>query len=324
MFIMEFIRGLHNIKPHHRGCILTIGNFDGFHLGHQSLIAMLNKQKNYCNLPVMAMIFEPQPQEFFSQVITIRLTRLRDKVHYLFAAGVDLVLCLEFNKKLASVPACNFIKKILICKLGIRYICIGNDFRFGLYRQGDVDFLKKMGRNEGFQVICANTCLDKYGNKISSTAIRTALIENRIMDAELLMGHSYCISGKVVYGNELGRTIGFPTANISLQGKKLPVQGVYAVEVYGISNLPLPGIANIGIRPTITNIEQQKLEVHILNISMNLYCYHISVVILAKIRDEKQFCSIKMLKNQIQHDVKKVHNYFNKSFKRVNGIIFYV
>lgn len=312
---MDFIRGLHNIKPHHRGCILTIGNFDGFHRGHQSLISVLNKQKHSCNLPVMVMIFEPQPQEYFSQLITIRLTRLRDKVRYLFTAGVDVILCMKFNEKLASVPAYNFVKKILMYKLGVRYVCVGDDFRFGLFKQGNVDFLKSIGKHEGFQVICADICLDKYGNKISSTAIRIALKENRIIDAELLMGHSYCISGKVIHGDSLGRIIGFPTANISLQGKKLPVHGVYAVEVYGISNVPLPGIANIGIRPTFTTgISQQQLEVHILNMSANLYYYHISVVILAKIRDEKRFYSIKTLKNQIQNDVIKAHSYFKKKF----------
>lgn len=310
---MEFIRGLHNVKLHHRGCILTIGNFDGFHLGHKYLISILNKiRKNY-HLPIMVMIFEPQPQEYFSKVITIRLTRLRDKIHYLFKSGVDIVLCMQFNKQLASIKAYNFVKKILIYKLGIRYICIGNDFRFGFLKQGDFCFLKKMGKDIGFQVVCANTYLDQYGKKISSTAIRTALLENRITDAELLMGHSYCISGKVIHGNELGRTIGFPTANISLQGKKLPVNGVYIVEVYGVSDLPLPGVANIGVRPTIKKgVFQQQLEVHLLNVSLDLYYYHISVVIISKIRDEKYFYSMNMLRCQIQNDVETVHNYFKK------------
>lgn len=313
---MELVWGLHNIKPYHKGCILAIGNFDGFHRGHQSLIAILNKKKDSFCLPIMVMIFEPQPQEYFSKVITIRLTRLRDKIHYLFTAGVDVVLCMKFNQQLASVEAYSFVKKILIYKLGVRCICVGADFKFGSFKKGDLNFLKKAGQYEGFQVICADTCLDKYGCKISSTEIRTALLEDRIVDAELLMGHSYCVSGRVIHGNSLGRTIGFPTANISLQGKQLPVQGVYIVQVYGIFNLPLPGIANIGIRPTIFGTTQQQLEVHILNISMNLYYSHISVVILDKIRDEQCFCSITMLRRQIQRDIMQVRNYFKKCFKR--------
>ncbi|CAD83638.1 riboflavin biosynthesis protein RibF [Candidatus Blochmanniella floridana] len=309
---MELIRGLHNIKSHHRGCLLAIGNFDGFHRGHQALISQLNKKKINYKRPVMVMIFEPQPKEYFSKIITIRLTRFRDKVQYLFTAGVDIVLCVGFNKKLASIKAYNFVKEILIYKLGVRCVCVGNDFRFGAFRHGDYNFLKTLGKHKGFKVICADTCLDSYGKKISSTLVKTALIENRIVDAEFLMGHSYCISGKVIHGNELGRIIGFPTANISLKGKNLPVHGVYAVKVYGILHFPLPGIANIGTRPTINGVTQHQLEVHILNISTNLYSYYITVVILDKIRNEQCFNSIHKLQRQIKYDIDQVNNYFKK------------
>lgn len=309
---MEIVRGLHNIKTHHRGCILAVGNFDGFHLGHQSLISTLNKQKKIYKLPIMVMIFEPQPQEYFSKVITFRLTRLRDKIYYLFTAGVDIILCVEFNQKIASIDPYNFVKHILIYKLGMKLICIGRDFKFGRFRTGDFSLLKKIGRIAGFQAMQVDTFLDKNGIKISSTTIKTALIEDRIVDAELLMGHLYCISGRVIHGNALGRTIGFPTANIALQGKNLPVHGVYAVTVYGVSNIPLLGVANIGLRPTITGVFQQQLEVHLFNISKNLYYRHIKVFFLKKIRNEKYFNSLKTLQHQIQNDVIKVHNYFKK------------
>ncbi|URJ32812.1 bifunctional riboflavin kinase/FAD synthetase [Candidatus Blochmannia vicinus] len=309
---MEFIRGLHNIKSRHKGCILTIGNFDGFHRGHQALISKLQKERNHLKLPVMVMIFEPQPREYLSNIITIRLTRLRDKINYLYTAGVDVILCIAFNKKFASIEAYNFIKNILIYKLGVQFVYIGDDFRFGAFRKGDFFLLKKISKHEGFKVIRTTAYLDSHGKRISSTAIREALIENRILDAELLLGHSYCISGRVVRGDSLGRKLGFPTANISLQGKRLPIRGVYAVEVYGISNLPLPGIANIGIRPTITGKNQQQLEVHLLNISVNLYTYHIKVVFLAKIRDEQYFTSMKRLQHQIKTDIINVRSYFNK------------
>ncbi|URJ25200.1 bifunctional riboflavin kinase/FAD synthetase [Candidatus Blochmannia ocreatus (nom. nud.)] len=309
---MEFIRGLYNIKPHHRGCILTIGNFDGFHRGHQALLSKLQVIKNNLKLPIVVMIFEPYPKEYFSKKIKIRLTVLRDKISYLFYAGVDVILCIRFDKKFASIEAHNFIKNILIYKLGAQLICIGDDFRFGAFRKGDFILLKKIGKNAGFKVIRSVTHCDNQGVRISSTAIRTALIENRILDAELLLGHSYCVSGRVIHGDKLGRKIGVPTANISLQGKLLPIQGVYLVKVYGILNIPLPGIANIGVRPTILGKNQQQLEVHLLNVSINLYAYHIKVIFLKKIRDEQNFVSIKILKNQITTDIIEARNYFNK------------
>ncbi|ADV33525.1 riboflavin biosynthesis protein RibF [Candidatus Blochmanniella vafra str. BVAF] len=309
---MELIRGLHNIKPYHKGCILAMGNFDGFHRGHQLLINILcEKKKNY-KLPIMVMIFEPHPREFFSKIVRIRLSKFRDKIQYLFTAGVDIILCIAFNKKFASTEAYNFVKKILIYKLGVQFICIGNDFRFGACRKGDYKFLKKIGNQEGFQVACIETCVDKLGQKISSTSIKIALMEDRIMDAEFLMGHAYRVFGKVIHGNKLGRIIGFPTANVFLQGKQLPMNGVYAVTVYGVCDLPLPGIANIGIRPTITGSSIQQLEVHIFNISIDLYLRYITVVFLKKIRNEQYFRSIRMLKNQIKNDMLIVCEYFKK------------
>lgn len=311
---MEFVRGLHNIRYRHRECALAIGNFDGFHLGHQELIKELKKKGRDNNVPVVVMIFEPQPKEFFFKKISIRLTRLRDKINYLFFAGVDVVLCITFNKKFASFDAYTFVKYILIYKLRIRFIILGNDFKFGAFRKGDFYFLKKISKYLGFQVLRTTTFLNKNGKKISSTAIRMALIENRILDAELLLGHSYCISGRVMHGDSLGRVLGFPTANIALKGERFPIHGVYAVEVYGVCNMPLPGIANVGVRPTVSGKCQQQLEVHLLNISMNLYALYIKVVFLKKIRDEKYFFSIKALQCQITDDLIKVRSYFNKKY----------
>lgn len=308
---MEFIRGLHNIRSYHRGGVLAIGNFDGFHLGHQALIAQLKEKGYNCKLPVIVMIFEPQPREFFFKNIAVRLTRLRDKINYLSIAGVDIVLCIAFNKKFASFDAYSFIKYVLVYKLGIKFIYVGDDFRFGACRRGDFFLLNKMSKEAGFRVMRIHTLFDKNGNKISSTAIRIALKQNKMLDAESLLGHAYCISGRVIYGNSLGRTIGFPTLNISLQGKRFAIHGVYAVEVYGISNVPLPGIANIGMCPTITEKNQQQLEVYLLNVSKNLYACHIKVVFLEKIRNERRFISIKKLQYQITLDLIKVRSYFN-------------
>lgn len=309
---MELIRGVHNIQSRHKGCVLAIGNFDGFHIGHQLLINQLKEKGRNYKLPVIVMIFEPQPRECIFKTVAVRLTGLRDKINYLSIAGVDFIICVAFNKKFASFDAYSFVKYILIYKLGVRFIYVGNDFKFGAGRKGDIFLLKEISKNEDFQVINVPTLLDKNKRKISSTAIRIALIEDRIMDAELLLGHSYCISGRVIHGDSLGRKIGFPTANISLQGKKFPIHGVYAVEVYGIFNFPLLGIANIGVRPTVSGKNQQQLEVYFLNISKNLYTYHVKVVFLIKIRDEQFFTSVKKLQYQIINDVVKVRDYFNK------------
>lgn len=321
---MELVRGLHNIQSYYKGCVLAIGNFDGFHRGHQSLIAQLKETGRYYKLPVVVMIFEPQPQEFFFKKIAVRLTKFRDKVNYLSIAGVDVILCITFNKEFASFNAYDFVKYILMYKLRARFIYVGDDFKFGAYRQGNSCLLDEISENKYFQVVHAVTVLDRNRKKISSTAVRIALIEDRILDAELLLGHSYCISGRVIHGNALGRILGFPTANIFLQGKIFPMHGVYAVEVYGIYNIPLLGIANIGVRPTVSGEYRQQLEVHLLNISKNLYTYYIKVVFLAKIRDEKRFISVKKLKYQIINDVIKVRNYFsykdyfNRAYNRKN------
>lgn len=317
---MELIRGLHNIKPRHKGCMLAIGNFDGFHRGHQQLISKLYAIKNIYKIPLMVMIFEPQPQEYFLKSETVRLTKFRDKIHYLFAAGVDVIICVSFNQKLAGIKAYTFIQKILVHKLRVRSICVGHDFKFGFFREGDCCLLKKMGKLLGFQVIQVDTCLDDNFQKISSTAIKTALLEDRILDAELMLGHVYCISGKVIHGNSLGNAIGFPTINISLQGKSLPIQGVYVVKVYGIFKFSLLGVANIGKRPSIFGSVEQNFEVHLLNVSINLYYRNVTVVILEKIRDEKYFSSLNMLKQQIHNDILKVYDYFKKKYVENNNI----
>lgn len=304
---MEFIRGIHNVKQCHQGCVLSIGNFDGFHVGHQKLIYTLRQIGKMMSSPVMVMIFEPQPQEYFTQN-KLRLTRLRDKVKYLFSAGVDLILCVSFDENFAKLQASNFIDDLLINKLGISCICIGSDFKFGANRQGDMLLLKRAGKRFGFKVVNIVTCIKK-GQRVSSSNIRNALIQDRLRDAESFLGHAYCLSGRVIHGNSLGRTLGFPTANISFKGSKLPINGVYIVEVNGISNGSLPGLANIGVRPTFGGYNQQ-LEVHIFDVMKNLYGSYIEVIIRSKVRNEKQFLSLESLKYQINNDIIYARNYF--------------
>lgn len=306
---MELIRGIHNLQPRHHGCVLTIGNFDGFHRGHQALIAKVLDEGRRRDLPVIVMIFEPQPQEYFAgSTAPARLTRLRDKLKYLAATRIDAVVCIAFDKRFAELSASTFVTDLLVQKLGVRFIGIGDDFRFGALRQGNYALLKQASKAGGFEVMSTVTYTEG-GQRISSTAVREALAQDRLMEAEMLLGHPYRLSGRVMHGAALGRTIGFPTANMSLKGQRAPINGVYAVEVCGITSKPQPGVANIGTRPTLASLHQ-RLEVHLLDVAMNLYGSHIEVVIRAKMRNEKRFASLDDLKRQIANDVVSARNYF--------------
>ncbi|UDG79911.1 bifunctional riboflavin kinase/FAD synthetase [Candidatus Steffania adelgidicola] len=306
---MELIRGIHNLHSRHYGCVLTIGNFDGFHRGHQALVAALQTLSLKRRLPVMVMIFEPHPQEYFSgSDAPFRLTRLRDKVKYLAGAGIDAVLCVTFNRQFASLSANAFVTELLVKKLGVRFIGVGDDFRFGARRLGNCALLTQAGKKAGFQVIKTMTYTEG-DRRISSTAIREALSQDKLVEAEILLGHSYRISGRVIRGAGLGRTINFPTANVSLKGRQTPINGVYTVEVCGIGERSLPGVANIGIRPTLSG-QVQRLELHLLDVAMNLYGQHIEVVIRTKLRDEQMFKSLDDLRRQIANDVVSARDFF--------------
>lgn len=306
---MKFIRGIHNLREQHRGCVLTIGNFDGVHRGHQALLAQLCKEGRQRNLPVMVMLFEPQPLELFAaDKAPARLTRLREKVRYLEQAGVDAVLCVRFDRRFAAQTAQSFVADLLVDKLGVAFLAVGDDFRFGAGRQGDFLLLQNAGIKYGFDVISTQTFCDD-GKRISSTAIRQALAEDNLPMANALLGRPFSISGRVVHGDALGRTIGFPTANLPLRRTVSPVKGVYAVEVLGLGSQPLPGVANIGTRPTVAGVRQQ-LEVHLLDVSIDLYGRHIEVVLRDKIRNEQRFASLDALKEQIANDVVTARTFF--------------
>ena len=303
---MELIRGIHNIRARHHGCVLTIGNFDGVHRGHQALLEQLKQQGQRLGLPVMVMIFEPQPLEMFAaDKAPARLTRLRDKANYLAQAGVDYLLCVKFDPRFAANTAQAFVAELLVEKLGVKFLMVGDDFRFGAGRQGDFPLLQQAGKEYGFEVVSTPT-FREGDRRISSTAIRTALSEDDLPLAETLLGHPYSISGRVVHGDELGRTIGFPTANLPLKSLVAPVK---AVEVYGLGPQPLPGVANIGTRPTVAGVRQQ-LEVHLLDVTMDLYGRHIEVVLRAKLRNEQRFASLDALKQQIANDVVTARKFF--------------
>lgn len=306
---MELIRGIHNIRARHHGCVLTIGNFDGVHRGHQALIEQLKLEGQRLGLPVMVMIFEPQPLELFAgDKGPARLTSLRDKAKYLAECGVDYLLCVRFEPRFAAHMAQAFISQLLVEKLGVKFLTVGDDFRFGASRLGDFELLQKAGEEYGFEVISTQTFREGE-NRISSTAIRNALRDDDLALAENLLGHPFSISGRVVHGDKLGRTIGFPTANVPLKRVVSPVRGVYAVEVLGLGPEPLPGVANIGIRPTVGGVRKQ-LEVHLLDTTLDLYGRHIDVVLRAKLRNEQRFSSLDALKQQIANDEVTAREFF--------------
>ena len=306
---MEFIRGFHNLRAQHRGCVATIGNFDGVHLGHQAVLGQVAEAAARLNLPTVVITFEPQPQEFFeSGTLPPRLTRLREKLMALRRYSVDRVLCLSFNKVLASMAAEAFIQRLLVDGLDVRYLVVGDDFRFGAGREGDFAMLKAAGERHGFQVVSMHS-FQVEGRRVSSTCIREALAEGNIRRAEQLLGRAYRMSGRVARGDQMGRTIGFPTANIHLHRKATPVKGVYTVEMFGIEGEPVAGVANVGTRPTVDGT-RSLLEVHLLDYSGDLYGCYVEVTFLHKLRDEVRFSSLDALKQQIDLDAQTARNYF--------------
>ncbi len=306
---MKFIRGLRNITPLQKGCVLTIGNFDGVHTGHQVLLKQLHEEGRRRDLPVVVMIFEPQPLEFFKgQQAPARLTRLREKLTYLQQTGVDQVLCINFDQAFSELSADHFIRDILVDKLGVKLLAVGDDFRFGAGRQGDFQLLKQAGSLLGFEVTNTQTYCHQ-GVRVSSTAIRLALARNDFSAAAQLAGRPYSLHGRVIYGDALGRKLGFPTANILLKRSVSPVKGVFAVEIHDAKGGTFQGVANIGTRPTIQGIRQQ-LEVHLFDVQENLYGRHLRVILRHKIRDEQRFASLQALKIQIAKDAAVARDFF--------------
>jgi len=309
---MKLIRGIHNLSQAPYGCVLTIGNFDGVHRGHQALLQGLREEGRALGLPVMVMIFEPQPLELFAgEKSPARLTRLREKLRWLAGCGVDYVLCVRFDRRFAALTAQNFVSELLVNRLGVKFLAVGDDFRFGAGRQGDFLLLQKAGEEYGFAVASTRTFYES-GERVSSTAVRQALAEDNLPLAEKLLGHPFSIFGRVVHGDELGRTIGFPTANVPLRRLVSPVKGVYAVEVAGLGDTLVPGVANIGTRPTVAGVRQQ-LEVHLLDVVMDLYGRHIDVILRKKLRNEQRFASLDELKAQIARDEVAAREFFGLS-----------
>jgi riboflavin kinase/FMN adenylyltransferase len=308
---MELISGLHNLRPSHRPCVATIGNFDGVHLGHQAVLGQLAEKGAAMNLPTTLITFEPQPPEFFmGDKAPARLTSFREKFVTLKRFAIDQVLVLHFNQRLANMEAAEFIQKILIDGLNVRYLVVGDDFRFGHQRKGDFALLADYGKQDGFSVVSMTSfCID--GERVSSTAIRAALADGDFDRAERLLGRHYHMTGIVAHGDKRGRQWGFPTANIRMQRTVIPLRGVFAVEVFGLEHEPVFGVANLGTRPTIDGL-RTLLEVHLFDFDFDIYGKRINVVFRHKIRDEERYDSFEELKAQIGRDVVNAREYFEK------------
>ncbi len=309
---MDFIRGLHNLRPHHHGTVATIGNFDGVHRGHTHLIEHLAASAGGSGLRTTLVTFEPLPSEFFAgDHAPPRLTRLREKLELLAKLPVDQVLCLRFDARLAALSPEDFVRRVLVDGLGVRHLLVGDDFRFGHRRQGDFRRLAQLGQALGFTVETAPTLID-HGERISSTRIRAALAGGELDLAQRLLGHPYHMSGRVARGDQRGRELGFPTANVHLHRRNSPVRGVFAVEVLGVSDRPWPAVANVGIRPTVDGGRRALLEVHLLDFHGDLYGRHLQIRFCRFIRPERRFPDLAALRAQIAADVVVARDFFNE------------
>ncbi|MEH6592020.1 MAG: bifunctional riboflavin kinase/FAD synthetase [Halioglobus sp.] len=308
---MELIRGLHNLRPRHRGCVATIGAFDGVHLGHQAVLGYLLAKAEELSLPSLVIVFEPLPREYFSPLqAPARLMSFREKFRAMEALGVDRILRIRFTPDLQTMTAQQFIDEIFVTGLDAKHIVLGDDFRFGNDRDGDITLLQEQGARYGFTAESTPTRFSDE-ERVSSTRIRQVLEQADFTLAEKMLGRPYSITGKVIYGRQLGRTLGTPTANLELNRLRAPLKGVYAVRVNGAGLNSVAGVANVGTRPTIDDSIKANLEVHMLDFDENIYGKTIEVRFLKKLRDEQKFASVEELRQHISQDIEQARSWFN-------------
>ncbi|BAL23527.1 bifunctional riboflavin kinase/FAD synthetase [Azoarcus sp. KH32C] len=305
---MQVFRGIpeHAAQP----SVLTIGNFDGVHRGHQALLKLLTDTARARQLPAVVLTFEPHPREYFSPAdAPARLASLREKLLLLAASSVDRVHVCRFDARFAALTADQFIDDILVRGLAVRHLIIGDDFRFGARRQGDFAMLQARGAAAGFCVEAMHT-LDIGGERASSSAVREALAEGDLDHAARLLGRPYSIAGRVIRGDQIGRKLGFPTANIQMKHRRPALSGVFAVSVEGLGDAPVAGVANIGVRPSVTSAGRPTLEVNLFDWNRDCYNAHLRVHFVKKLRDETKFASLDALKAQIAKDAADARAWF--------------
>lgn len=313
---MELIRGLHNVREKHRGCVLTIGTFDGIHHGHQMLLSHLRAKSTELNCPSLLVTFEPQPREYFrGAVVPARLTRFREKITILNDCDVDYVLCIPFNEQTSSTTASVVIEEFLVRILGVKYLVVGDDFRFGQNAEGDYDMLEQAGERYSFGVTHLGTMVFEHG-RVSSTRIREALSAGDFELAEKLLGRKYFMMGTVVEGQRMGRELGTPTANIRLQRYRSALEGIFAVTVEGLEKV-YEGSAYLGTRPTVHGVEPL-LEVHLLDFDRDIYGSRLTVTFHKKFRDDIKFDGLDAMKSQIVTDLNMTREWFSNNRANVS------
>ena len=291
--------------------VLAIGNFDGVHRGHAALVERLVRIAAVLGLPPTVLTFEPHPREFFAPASApARLTTLREKLELLAEAGAEQAMVCHFNAGFASLSADEFVERVLVRGLQVRHLIIGDDFRFGRGRVGDFAFLQAAGARHGFAVEAMDSVL-VGGERVSSSGVRDALAAGDMERAARLLGRPYVIDGRVVHGDKIGRQLGFNTANIRIKHNPLPMTGVFAVEVGGVGERPWPGVANLGIRPTLGGT-RPLLEVHLFDFDRDIYGAHLAVRFVHKLRDEQRFPNFDALKAQIAADAAAARAYFKR------------
>jgi len=298
---MRITHGFRSLGTPHA---VTIGNFDGLHLGHQAMLTRLQDVARARGLPSCVLSFEPHPREFFTpEQAPARLSSLREKAECLRQRGIDRLHVFRFDRAFSALSAESFIQQVLGYTLQARYVLVGDDFRYGARRAGDFALLQHSGQSLGFDAEFLPT-VEVAGERASSTAVRSALAAGELAHAARLLGRPYSISGHVVHGDKLGRDIGFPTANIQLKHNRPPLMGIFAVEVIGLNGSPLPGVASLGKRPTVKNPDAAPvLEVHLFDFNADIYGRRVHVDFLHKLRDEEKYPDLDSLVAQIRRDV---------------------
>ncbi len=295
----------------HGPAAVTIGNFDGVHLGHQAMLRRLTETARARGLAACVLTFEPHPREFFApQQAPARLTSLREKLELFHGLGIDRVHVCRFNREFSRLGAEEFIDRILWRGLQAEWVLIGDDFRFGAKRAGNYALLREAGARRGFEVVAMHS-VTVEGLRVASTAVRDALSCGDLELARLLLGRPYSISGRVVDGDKVGNRLGYPTANIQMKHNKPPLSGIFAVELSGLEEGSLPGAASLGVRPTVKNDGRPTLEVHLFDFGRRIYGRHVRVDFLHKLRDEAKFPDLASLTRQIAQDVEDAKRYFS-------------
>lgn len=306
---MRIIRSLYNFHHHNEECAVTIGNYDGLHKGHQAIVKKLLASAKKKNLTPVVITFEPQPNEFFNpNEIAPRLMRFREKVLALKDLGVEKIVVIRFNKSFSKMSAHDFVERVLVNGLKMKHIIVGDDFKFGCGREGDIALLKKYGEEFDFTTDDIPT-VQEESDRVSSTRIRKALKQNDLALVETMLGRPFGMSGRVAHGDKRGRIIGFPTANIYLHRRAVPISGVYAVQVYGIEKKRVYGVANVGTRPTFDST-RSLLEVHLFDFDRTIYGEHLHVEFVKKLREEKKYDDFEALKAQIFKDAEVALSFF--------------